>query len=397
MFEFLNKIFGSLAALILYPIKSVLVSLGLVLLYLMLIPIFVIGLPILLATLFAALVYENSGLGALITALFTFAISGLLSIVFFPLLFAATIIYTIYQGIFDFFRAARFGIQDGYEQGLFFHVLNRFLFDIVIFSSGLQRQIAQLSQLSQLLLNEDNGHVINALNEQDDLADYFDLADVPHSSLEQIPELHEQPKPQKVAFQPLSIDELQQAKGISDLIGGGKIVSAYESLHQRLTELNADLATRGKNEDLGLENVMDEVMFVEIKEPALLVKQYKDENGKWRVIPDRTKIIDKPQFEKWLSQKNAHPETREKMNDANPEVIDEISRETRYRIHPYTNMNSSQELIEASRLIRRKLNELSPANQVGQLASGLRVRFFENAEAQNSAHNESGALLKSSM
>ncbi len=65
---------------------------------------------------------------------------------------------------------------------------------------------------------------------------------MPRSSLAQIPDLHEQPKAKAIAFSPLTKDELQQAEGISDLLGN--VVPAYKSLVERLTALDEEIPPR---------------------------------------------------------------------------------------------------------------------------------------------------------
>ncbi len=140
----------------------------------------------------------------------------------------------------------------------------------------------------------------------------------------------------------------------------------------------------------------DEILMLEITKPALLVKQYQDEQGRWRVIPNRTIIIDKPSWDEWLSKNNSHPITREPMDKAKSEGIYQI---TRYRIRPYANKNDSQELIEATIAIRQKLDEVNPANiQVTQVVSGisatLRERFFGGKALHDRAasHDERSLL-----
>lgn len=345
-----------------------------------------IGIPIFAAVLTALLADQLK----FTSALFAWLFAGAISIVVFPIGIVIDIFRITYNGIIDLFRSVIFGARDGYEGGLFFHVLNRFIFDFVVFSSNLQRSVATLVGFAGSQNNALNAEAFNILYQADaDVVDYFNLQDVPHSSLSEVPDLHERPQAKKVEFNPLSLDELQQAQGIANMLG--EIVPAYKSLHERLTNLNEDIATRGNHSNADLENIMDEVMMVAITEPALLVKQYQDEHGNWRVIPDRTKIIDKPSLEKWLSQKNSHPETRESMDNANSETIAGVSRITRYRIRPYISMNDAQELIEASITIRKKIQEVNPANiQVGQVVAGLTTNFRETffGHAQNSANTQ---------
>jgi hypothetical protein len=385
MFQFLNKLLGATAGIILYPLKSLLITLGFIALHIIFLPILLIGFPILVAVL-AAITAESARFTA---ALFAWLISGTISIIVFPVLILLSTFSVAYNGIKDLFRAVSYGARDGYEGGLFFHVLNRFVFDFLVFSSYLQivvsSVIARFGGIGNNALNDEG---FNALyQEDDDVANYFDLENVPHSSLSEIPDLHQQPKVKKMEFKPLSSDELQRAEGISDILG--KAFTAYKSLHERLTELDADIAKKGdSNADL---DTWDEVSYVPITQPALLVKQYQDQHQKWRVVPNHTQIIDKPGLDQWLRGSNSHPKTREPMDKATPETIDGISRETRYRVRSYNSMNDAQELLEASIVIRKKLEEANPANiQVGQVVTGITTNFRETffGNVQNSANNQ---------
>ncbi|MBA3536650.1 MAG: hypothetical protein H0T84_08585 [Tatlockia sp.] len=396
MFRFLNKILGATAGIILYPLKTLLITLGLVALYIILLPIIVIGFPILAAFLTATMVED----GKFTAGLFAWLLTGAITVIGLPIVAGAYLLSLTYHGIKDLFRAVRFGAVDGYEGGFFFHVIGRFIFDFSVFNSSLQRSTAYLAQLIGLGSNPLNAEGLNVLYQADeDVDNYFNLVDVPHSSLSEVPDLHERPEARIVQFNPLSLAELQLAEGISDMLG--KVVPEYQSLHERLTSLDEDLVKRGDSND-HLAKTWDEVSVIPITQPALLVKQYLDEHGKWRVMPGRTQIIDKPGFEEWLSTSNSHPSTREPLDNANAEIIDGTSRTTRYRIRPYTSMNDAQELVEASITIRKKLQEINPVNiQVGQVVAGIssnfRQTFFGDTQDSANASDQRAGLANNNI
>ncbi|MBA2710068.1 MAG: hypothetical protein H0U57_05715 [Tatlockia sp.] len=395
-FHYLNKLLGSAAGLILYPIKSLLITLVLIALNLVLLPLLLIGVPIAFAVICVAMA-EGSFISRFTGAIFTWLLVGTVSIVVFPVMTLLLTASYVINGTFDFFKSVHFGLQDGYQGGLFFNVINRLLFDILVFNTSLQRGIVSFSAYFRGQ-NPIAAEGLNALYQEEDVMNYFNLEDIPRSSVSRIPELHEQPQA-VIQFNPLTIDELQQTEKISALMGN--VVAAYKSLDERLTALDEDMASRTDIET-DLDNVMDEVIMVSIKTPCLLVKQYQDEQGRWRVIPDRTKIIDKPSWDTWLGQNNCHPETREQMDNARSEVVNGENKLTRYRIRPYTNKNDSQELIEASLAIRTKLIEVNPANiQVDQVVSNIsstiRETFFGNSSSRNHSNQDERPFLTSSL
>lgn len=356
MLRTLNKIAGSAVGAVLYPLKALILSavfifatLGLALGAIVILPIF-----------FTVVAVENSE-DKFFSGLLTWLFTSFILLILVPLITLGLLVVEIYFGVEDFFKSLFLGFTDGFENGLFFHVLKRALFDFAVFNRGIA--------VIRTALNELSAQGSPGIND-DGLAELyqdFNLSEkVNHS------------------FEALSEVELEQARGIKEL---AKLVEKYESLHGRLSVLDAAMTSRTSeqdwlDDDVDNGGVEDEVVSnMPILEPALLVKKYQDTEGVWRVI--NTKIIDKPSMEKWLKQHNSHPVTRESMTQADPCIVDGVERQTCYKIRPYQNMNDAEELIECSLVIREAIqgNRLMNTKNARASAQLTEVIVQDNASS----------------
>ncbi|CDZ79216.1 hypothetical protein BN59_03534 [Legionella massiliensis] len=370
MFRALNKFFGSLAGFVLYPLKSLIISLLLIALALILTAAALVGMPILAAIIFGSLAEENKLSTALIAGFVALGITLIVT----PLVSGLVLFSLAAGGIKDFFRAAVFGLSDGYQNGLFFHVLWRSLSDFIVFNSNLRIAVAVLNAMGSSRVEGIDEQALAQLGDENDV-DFYALEDVPVvNQPNDFSDIVEQPSQVvKKVFKPLTSEELELARSQDSV---SALLASYNDLHQRLTLLDEEIRNRGTNHDADLATLEDElVVYTAIKEPALLVKQYQDDNGRWRAIPGLTKIVDKATQEQWLRLNKTHPTTREPLDGANPYN----DKPARYRMRVYKNMNDAQELIEASILIRQELKKLNPANiQPAAVISSVRSLIQSN-------------------
>ncbi|WED41853.1 hypothetical protein [Legionella cardiaca] len=369
MFRALNKVSGALFGIILYPIKSLLINLFLAALIVLTASILLVGLPLL----FAYVAYSKAEMGSkLSSAIITGSLVGIIALVIIPPLTITTLIGAAVTTVKDIFSSIRLGATEGYAEGLIPHVLKQFLTGFVPFSRTLQTTAAVLHRIANgggaEALNEEG---LNELTDIDDI-DYSQFEDVPRSTNEVPSELTDNTEVTSNttttpnAFTPLSAEELQKAREISDL---GDSLSQYEDLHKRLTALNEAIKKERIEGMLDDSLIADELTHLEIEKPSLLIKLYEYEPNKWKPVKGTTKIIDYKNLKEWLQLHNSHPETREPMNDATPYQ----GHKTKYRIFPYNELKDSHELRELTALIRHRLKELNPENlpSAPALFSGL--------------------------
>jgi hypothetical protein len=124
----------------------------------------------------------------------------------------------------------------------------------------------------------------------------------------------------------------------------------------------------------------------EIKETVLLVKQFK-QHDQWYCIPNSSCIFDKESLKTWFSNHNTHPNTRDKINDANA-LYEHCP--VRYKYHPfYSSQEDAQSGIVSAELSQQAqyLRSLS-RNQNNKENS---VQFFSskgNTVALNSPDDD---------
>lgn len=366
MLRILNKISGIVVGVLLYPLKSVLVNFFIAALSILLGLLIVFGFP----PLVASVAYRKSG-EKLTPALLVGFLAATVLIIAVPFVLLIKLTHQIFRGVRDIFSSIRLGAIEGYNEGLFFHVLKQAFTSVVIFSRSLQGIIVSLNGLPE----NQNGISDEALVELEG-NDYSNTADRRNNSSE-TPNLQEQQTGS--AFLPLTPAQLKLAEGITDL---QVILEQYKSLYERLDNLDKAIVKRGSNDGQATEDFDDELIYgLEIKNPALLVKQYQDINGLWKIVPASSKIIDQNNLSDWLRRHNSHPTTREAMDRAEPYN----NRPTRYRIHTYQSMGDAQELKDAATAIRKKLDLLNTAGlpPVSQVMSEIKTQishtFFGNS------------------
>ncbi|KTC92898.1 MULTISPECIES: hypothetical protein [Legionella] len=319
MLRALNKISGAAVGFVLYPIKSAIVNAFIIIGTFVLATIIILGLPI-LSAIQAFRTNEDDRLGYAIASLI---LTGLLTF-FIGVPFAIIVLAAeLTLAINDVIRSFIAGTLDGYNEGLFSHVINRFLFDFSYFSTSLTGIVEYVRTLATFV--------------------------APHNDPQPMDEaafaaLHDKTG-QEVVFSPLSEEELASAQ---EKEGIKTILDKYIDLDARLTKLDQEIA-RGQtpyNSDL------DEMMMMDIEIPVLVVKMFEVSPDQWRAVPGTTKISCDIQLNRWLgSENNSHPTTREPMDNANPHE----DKNTKYVITPYTSKKDSKELVEAADLIRKEL------------------------------------------
>lgn len=210
---------------------------------------------------------------------------------------------------------------------------------------------------------------------------------------DQLDELQETTDAQKQHNIRLSKKELEQAESCSHL---KETLQQYKNLYYKLEKLDKALEKRevisekelkkiftnaiqnpknNQGEQFYLE-VEDEVTYNSVLQPVLLIKEFKNENNQWTVIPGQTQIADKFSLEKWLKSNNSLQSTREAMDDAKLYK----NRPTRYRYHTY--QGYSKELHELTQRIKKGLYP-SPVR-----ASEIPTTFFSNRFAEEQDNDE---------
>jgi len=366
MLRALNKASGALAGGILYPIKSLFVNALFITGTALLALVLLIGLPILFAVATYQAVEENK----FREAFFSWLAIGFLAVVVGLPILAAIFIAEIYLTYKDLIRSFVFGIVDGYEEGLFFHVINRAITSFLVFSKPLQLITVFVILLVRSSTYRDASAQMNG------------------NAFAQLME----PAKEGVDFTPLSREEIELANGNSEL---KDLLARYKDLHQRLKNLDDLIGKRAESANdtqdlnqvaLDYEAISDELTQLEIFKPALIVKLYEAADGTWCTVPGTTKIIDHTNLQKWVEKSNTHPETREPLDNADPHQ----GFRTRYAIVPYTNgMKSAQELVETAVLIRNELKKTSldnmptPSEIVKGSLAQIKDRFFSSEAAAN--------------
>lgn len=355
--RWLNKLSGAVVGAILYPIKSLIVNFLVACLTIFGVFLAVVGLPIL----FSVGVYAI--FNRLVPAILIGLVVGLIALIVAPAAVFISLFMLAFSTLRDLGRTFILGISDGFDKGLFFHVLRRSLFDFLIFSSTLQDRLFRVRiafvPASNSPMSEEG---LAALNAEGDDVDYTSLMDVERSSQQfDMTELEETSKVNR-KFSPLTRDEIQLAQGIPSIQDA---LLRYNSLYERLDKLDQAMAARKekgeRNANEPLENIEDEVVSrMDITEPELLVKKFEDKHKRWKVVPACTHITDKANIERWLgNENNTHPLNNDKISAPSPYGNFTT---TRYRKISYTGMSCCQELREAANTIRQGIAQNNPKN-----------------------------------
>ena len=272
-----------------------------------------------------------------------------------PILCGAVLLTTPFHVVNDVFTSIRFGVVDGYENGLFFHVVKRALLEVTVFSKRVQDGIAIVNDwiASRQAQNGLNAEAMDGLYQQPNQENFSDLIDVPRSANPD-PGLRD-PQQDGVTFMPLTAEELHLARGVATI---EVVLEQYKSLFERLEKLDQAIAARGDGTG-ELVDIDDEVVsFMAVTKPALLVKLYENTSGQWRVVPPSTLFSDEKNLEDLFKGSLRHPHTRDLILTPNSYE----GNKTRYCIQSYENLTSVQELREAAEIIRKKLVALRPEN-----------------------------------
>lgn len=383
--DMLNRLLGSVSAMVLYPIKSVLVNLVMVFVA----PAF-LSLHLLLRMASKLRLNPDS-----IFVIFAIAFTNFfLSLLFFvPLL---PIILVL--GVIDFFKSIYFGAVDGFRHGLFWHVLKRTVTDFLVFSTILRFCDAIIDNIESYF-EDNNNNVANEEEEEDANDNNFNaheqnfinqaMNDIPedlnndndneNNNIEVVNEnevevplasliLREEQGPTVpyINGQPdfdLSPNEKIQAassnKRLKDLLG------RYEALYNRLKAVDDALDGKGEMPD-------DEITIEDIQVPSLFIKEYSD-NNIWMVVPGSTLIVDQKNLDPWFAQSSTHPTQQDNVNA--PDSYEQ--KPTRYKYLFYRNMHDAQELREIAASIRENLAQLNHNNNPSSPESEF--SFADNA------------------
>lgn len=353
MLRSLNKIAGSFAGAILYPLKSLIISFLLIALT----PLAAVAALFILPIAVFILVGITNGLRAGIKA----ALFFLAAVVVVSFLVLCGLVGL---AIRDLFSAVLLGITDGYKNGLFFHVLKHAVFDVLVFSTILRHVTMSLNQQSQVggpdaavvdshvllyLMLSQNGFLEPVPRSPNDVTGLSGVQD-------------------KMEFTPLTADELSLAGRLPEI---EESLRSYNALIGRLDKLDEAMEKRtSSTEELDDKLIEDElVAYMSITNPVLLVQQYKyqppqleGEEPKpaiWLTVPLSSHITEKDNVQKWFEQSARHPLRGDSFNVPNQYK----GQQTRYKYFDYQGKDSALELVEASNLIREALKQqLNPGN-----------------------------------
>ncbi len=379
MLQQLNKIGGSVMGMMLYPLKSLFVNTGVVCLTLFLGLLTVTLIPIIIATVF----YRNSNTNKFRDAFIAGALSFLALSLIAPVWLAVVLFKQLRYAVMDVFSNIRLGIIDGYDNGLFFHVIRQaFPFhEGLVFSSYLRELVTNVNDfVAQFSVQHGlNQNQLNELNAEP--VDYTNLPDVPRT-LNEVPDLSDPARLQRV-FTPLTDDEKTKARTLPAL---NDVLGKYQDLYDRLNKLDKAIAARlSQGNEGALDNKMitDEVIVeMEITDPCLLVKQFEDASGQWKAVPDLTHITDQSNFETWMKINKHHPLCRDIIDK--PENYQ--GKATRYKLYPYQSMANAQLLIDMVLDIRRGLETLQvrPISVIASagysaITANIQQTFFHGA------------------
>lgn len=307
MLTMLNKISGSVLGSILYPLKTLFISMAFISATVLL----ALGGFLVFPFFLAMLPQSRHGESLFFKRFQVWLVSFLALLVLGPIIGAGLVIVQLYWALKDFFKSFVLGITDGFENGLFFHVLTRTLFDFQVFSSGLQCIERYLANMGYESPPPNRGYGVYRA------------------------------PPQPVQYI-LSPDEIEKARKIGGL--AAELAEQYLDLNNRLAKLDQAMANEGV-----LFN--DEIDGEPIEKPALLIKQYTDAQGTPIIIS--TEIIDERRLgRKLVNNGNLHPLTHENIPFANPYEVEGESYQTFYEVSPYVNRYQTQESAQCCIAIR---------------------------------------------
>ncbi len=226
----LNKVGGALVAAILYPIKSLIVNFLMAGVIFLLATLLLLGIPIIFVI--AAYLATDSLFAAIIFGL----VAGVIMLIVAPIFAAYGLIRLSFYTILDLARCFIFGVSNGFEQGLFFHVLNRSVFDFVIFSYVLQDTMSRFRVTFTPRNTEISPEELAELEAGDDIEANNDipdnLVDVERSPQEiDSAQLEERNIEIRAPFSPLTPEEMQLAQGLTRIQDA---LDRYNSLYDRL-------------------------------------------------------------------------------------------------------------------------------------------------------------------
>lgn len=181
-----------------------------------------------------------------------------------------------------------------------------------------------------------------------------------HGELRQIfEELNVNHKPHSVPkYTLLTEDELNQAKQV---IASSK-QAALPSLTTKIERYKALLSTLNKVQvactNSNYSEIEDQLStYTDIQTPLLLEKLYLGADNIWHAVPVQTYISDKNSFERWISEGNTHPLTRDNINKPS----EYNGQKTRYNKKVLTAENCDAiELYDLAGDIRALLKEVVP-------------------------------------
>ncbi|KTD36275.1 coiled coil protein [Legionella nautarum] len=345
MLQTLNKLSGAVAAAILYPIKSAILNTLVIFATFVVAVMLIVGLPILVA-IKAYNTYQEDKLafaiwsGLVIGVITTFV--GIPLAIFIISVEALAAIADLTNNFID-------GIREGYKEGLFFHVTNRFLYNYVGFSSfltGIIDFVEELVQSSEQPVMDSNGFNKLFEEQQQEVEDFSLLSEEELATAQG----KEQLKDAVAHYRELDARLTKLDEAVQKRVGAAALSLKDDDHHDNVEKITATGAVLYGEDGESLE---DELMLMEIEQPILAVKLFEISSGQWRAVPGTTKIGDRTNLRSWVETNNSHPLTRERFDLADPHN----GKNAKYVLVDYNCKKDARELVEAAKFIRKELNK----------------------------------------
>ena len=364
MRQLMSRLFGLMFGLILYPLRSLILNLGIF-----------IAMPLAVIILNLAFLKKDS----LTWNLVLLAFSPLIISVLFVLGESAT----LFCAFIDLVLSARFAVKTASESGI---------------SGVFSRLVTHWRDCSGWLLlttkaprrqAEPSHHAEQAVwTDEWQAYDPDQLQDVPKSDLTAAP----LPGPEhRTGFKRLTQEECQLAKQNNE-DAYKKLYDRYLELQQTIDRLDAAIKA-GRDEEGYLMNVDDEIFRRDIKEPCLLFKQV-NINGQWQVQLATTFLIDQDSYVEFRKKSNSHPLSRENLD--NPLNETGRVRTARYCLVQYKGYCA--ELHELADRLRDGLQTPEPSPRRSRqsfLAAAGALPFFGESPRRTESHDKQSLLSSS--
>ncbi|MCL9684752.1 hypothetical protein [Legionella maioricensis] len=278
------------------------------------------------------------------------------AVVVVPVGLAVAAFYMIATTIVDVFKMAWLGLENGLVDGLdgFRRTWNNQNSPVQRVSSAISNAVRAYSHRME--------SVADQMNNEDDynLMAFVDVPKQPH----EVPDMQEEP----ISDSEANLLTAEEIKAAEELINEFSTLNI--ALAPRLKEQVNLLSVRtARYKDLSslldsvkkaliandLSEVEDQLVYMDVTTPILLVKQYQTPDNNWHSVPANSYVGDHDNFYQAVRENARHPLNRDYV--ANPTAYEGLP--TRYRWHYLTaNACSAQELHEGSEEIRTLLETL---------------------------------------